>query len=57
MKCDNCGNIATVHMTDINLKTGTKTERHLCEACANAEGLLSEHTDQKELDKFDKRRG
>lgn len=31
-KCDNCKNIATVHLTEI--KNGKKLEKHLCEQCA-----------------------
>ncbi len=32
MKCDNCNNAATVHLTEI--KGGKKLEKHLCEICA-----------------------
>src|SRR5437868_2775561 len=32
MKCDNCKNQATVHLTEI--KNGKKLEMHLCEQCA-----------------------
>ena len=32
MKCDNCNNPATVHLTEI--KAGKKLEKHLCENCA-----------------------
>lgn len=32
MKCENCNNPATVHLTEI--KSGKKIEKHLCEACA-----------------------
>jgi protein arginine kinase activator len=32
MKCDNCNNQATVHLTEI--KGGKKIEKHLCEQCA-----------------------
>jgi protein arginine kinase activator len=34
MKCDNCKNTATVHLTEI--KNGKKIEKHLCEGCAHA---------------------
>jgi protein arginine kinase activator len=38
MKCENCGKIATVHLTEI--KNGKKIEKHLCEQCAaQSEGL------------------
>src|SRR4029453_11794820 len=38
MKCDNCNNPATVHLTEI--KSGKKIEKHLCEQCAaQNEGL------------------
>jgi protein arginine kinase activator len=32
MKCENCNNPATVHLTEI--KGGKKIEKHLCESCA-----------------------
>ncbi|HEY0007430.1 MAG TPA: UvrB/UvrC motif-containing protein [Tepidisphaeraceae bacterium] len=32
MKCENCTNPATVHLTEI--KAGKKIEKHLCENCA-----------------------
>lgn len=32
MKCDNCNNTATVHLTEI--RSGKKIEKHLCEKCA-----------------------
>lgn len=32
MKCDNCKNTATVHLTEI--RNGKKLEKHLCEQCA-----------------------
>jgi protein arginine kinase activator len=32
MKCENCNNAATVHLTEI--KGGKKIEKHLCESCA-----------------------
>jgi protein arginine kinase activator len=32
MKCENCNNPATVHLTE--LKAGKKLEKHLCENCA-----------------------
>lgn len=34
MKCENCNNPATVHLTE--LKNGKKIEKHLCENCAAA---------------------
>jgi len=38
MKCETCGKIATVHLTEI--KNGKKIEKHLCEQCAaQSEGL------------------
>ena len=38
MKCENCNNTATVHLTEI--KAGKKIEKHLCETCAAAlEGI------------------
>ena len=38
MKCNNCNNTATVHLTEI--KGGKKIEKHLCEQCAaENEGL------------------
>ncbi len=38
MKCQNCNNNATVHLTEI--KAGKKIEKHLCEQCAaQNEGL------------------
>ena len=36
-KCDKCGDAATVHMTEIT--GGKKLEKHLCEDCAEAEGI------------------
>ena len=40
MKCDNCKNVATVHLTEI--KNGKRIEKHLCEQCASqSEGLIS----------------
>ncbi len=36
-KCDKCDNPATIHMTEI--VGGEKTEKHLCEHCAEAEGI------------------
>lgn len=49
MKCDNCNNTATVHLTEI--KNGKKLEKHLCEQCAaKIEGLsLKSHTPINEL--------
>jgi protein arginine kinase activator len=40
MKCQFCGNPATVHLTDIVHKK--KREQHLCEACAREQGLIPE---------------
>ena len=39
MTCDNCKRSATVHLTEI--KSGIKTERHLCEECAAASAGLA----------------
>jgi protein arginine kinase activator len=36
-KCDKCDNPATIHMTEII--GGEKIEKHLCEHCAEAEGI------------------
>jgi len=49
MKCDNCKNTATVHLTEI--KNGKKLEKHLCEQCAaQQEGLpVKSHTPINEL--------
>src|SRR5438045_3314795 len=49
MKCDNCNNPATVHLTEI--KHGKKIEKHLCEQCAaQNEGLpVKSHTPINEL--------
>jgi protein arginine kinase activator len=49
MKCDNCNNPATVHLTEI--RSGKKIEKHLCEKCAAAtEGFPSKtHTPINEL--------
>ncbi|MCS7033558.1 MAG: UvrB/UvrC motif-containing protein [Phycisphaerae bacterium] len=48
-KCDNCKNIATVHLTEI--KNGKKLEKHLCEQCAaQQEGFpIKPHTPINEL--------
>jgi len=37
MQCQMCDKAATVHLTEI--VNGKKTERHLCEACAQKEGI------------------
>jgi protein arginine kinase activator len=49
MKCDNCKNPATVHLTEI--RNGKKIEKHLCEQCAaQNEGLpVKAHTPINEL--------
>lgn len=49
MKCDNCKNTATVHLTEI--KSGKKIEKHLCEQCAaQSEGFpVKSHTPINEL--------
>lgn len=49
MKCDNCNNTATVHLTEI--KGGKKLEKHLCEQCAaKIEGIsVKSHTPINEL--------
>jgi len=36
-KCDHCGKPATVHLTEI--EGGAKIEKHLCESCAQSEGI------------------
>ena len=36
-KCDKCGKTATVYLTEIT--NGQKTEKHLCEQCAEDEGV------------------
>ena len=36
-KCDKCDKPATIHLTEIN--DGQKVEKHLCEDCAEAEGI------------------
>jgi len=38
-KCEKCSKEATVHLTEII--DGQKIERHLCEACAAAEGITT----------------
>lgn len=49
MKCDNCKNTATVHLTEI--RNGKKIEKHLCEHCAaQMEGVqVKSHTPINEL--------
>jgi protein arginine kinase activator len=49
MKCDNCKNQATVHLTEI--RNGKKIEKHLCEQCAaQQEGVpVKSHTPINEL--------
>lgn len=37
MKCDHCENEATVH--EVTVKNGVKIEKHLCEVCAQQQGL------------------
>ena len=37
IKCDSCGQPATIHLTEI--VDGKKIEKHLCEDCASAEGI------------------
>jgi protein arginine kinase activator len=48
-KCEICGKLATVHLTEI--KSGKKIEKHLCEQCAaKNEGLpIKSHTPINEL--------
>ncbi len=42
--CEKCKKAqATFHLTNID-RTGTKLERHLCDKCANEEGLLQAKT-------------
>lgn len=40
MKCDHCENEATVH--EVMVRKGEKVEKHLCEQCAQKEGLASQ---------------
>lgn len=40
MNCEQCGKEATVH--ELVRKDGKKVERHLCEACAQGAGILSQ---------------
>lgn len=49
MKCDNCNNTATVHLTEI--RSGKKLEKHLCEKCAAQSDALpaKSHTPINEL--------
>src|SRR5262245_15674285 len=49
MKCDNCKNPATVHLTEI--KGGKKIDKHLCEHCAaqNEDLPVKSHTPINEL--------
>ncbi len=37
MKCDQCGQEATVH--ELRVVNGKKVERHLCESCARKQGI------------------
>lgn len=37
MKCEKCGKPATVHLTEV--LQGEKIEKHLCEECAQLEGI------------------
>lgn len=37
MKCDRCDNEATVH--EVTIKAGKKVEKHLCEECAQEDGI------------------
>ncbi len=37
MKCDQCGQEATVH--ELRVVNGKKVERHLCESCARTQGI------------------
>jgi len=37
MKCDRCDNEATVH--EVTIHKGAKVEKHLCEQCAQEEGV------------------
>lgn len=38
MKCDACDNEATVH--EVTIRNGQKVDRHLCEHCARAAGMV-----------------
>lgn len=40
MKCDRCDSEATVH--EVMVRKGEKVEKHLCEQCAQKEGLASQ---------------
>ena len=40
MKCQSCGQTATVHLTDI--VDGKKREKHLCQECAEKQELLKQ---------------
>lgn len=43
MKCDHCDNEATVH--EVTVEKGKKLEKHLCENCAQEQGLaVKSHT-------------
>lgn len=40
MRCDQCGNEATVH--EVTIRAGKSLERHLCEACAKQAGYTAQ---------------
>jgi protein arginine kinase activator len=42
MKCDQCGNEATVH--EVTVRHGAKVERHLCDQCAASAGIAPQPT-------------
>jgi protein arginine kinase activator len=41
-KCDHCDNEATVH--EVTVKSGVKIEKHLCESCAESQGIAPQST-------------
>jgi len=43
MRCDQCDNEATVH--EVTVVGNQKVEKHLCESCAQAEGLTTQPTE------------
>ncbi len=47
MKCDQCGNPSTIHLTEIDKQTSR--EMHLCEACAAELRLLASEAQELDL--------
>ncbi len=43
MRCDQCDNEATVH--EVTVVGNQKVEKHLCESCAQSEGLTTQPTE------------